>query len=306
MEIKELKELIESNKPIDNLIILKYSDNDFIIHQYLYQYRLNNNYDIQYVDNLTDLLAISTSNIFNDHSDCLNIFVTDNFTIKDERIKNLSNTVIITKKINKEYRILFENNIVEIPKLEAWQITDYINSLCPGLSDTSVSELIKICNNNIFRIDSEVRKISLFEEADQENLMQNFKRNDIFSDLSDKTIFDLSNALITRNKIKVSEVFKDIKNIDCEPFQLLTLLLNNFRNIINIQLGKSSTPESVGISPKQYWAIKKYSVGYYEADKLIKIFRELSDIDRKVKMGNFDVKYMIDYICLKIMQIADN
>lgn len=306
MDIKELKQLIELNKPIEKLLILKYSDNNFIPHQYINKYRENNNYSVAYVDNLTDLLSLKSINIFNDSSDMVTIFETDNFTITDTSIKDLSNTIIITKKINKEYKLLFEDNLVEIPKLEAWQLNDYVGSLCEGLSEDAVSYIVNTCNSDIFRIDNECKKIAIFDKRLQENLVKEFKMNDVFSDLSSNTVFDLSNALITRDKVKLSNVLRDIKNIDCEPFQLMALLINNFRNIIHIQLGNNKPPEAIGISPKQYWAIKKYSIGYYEADKLVKIFKELTAFDKTIKNGSLDPKYVIDLICIKIMQIADS
>ena len=101
----------------------------------------------------------------------------------------------------------------------------------------------------------------------------------------------------------MATVYKEIQNIDVEPFGLIALLINNFRNVIDVQLSRNATAESLGLSGKQFWAIKNYSCGFYNREELIEIFEFLNDIDYKIKSGELNTSILIDYIICKILTI---
>ena len=65
-------------------------------------------------------------------------------------------------------------------------------------------------------------------------------------------------------------------------------------------MGVNPTPESLGMSWGQFNAIK-HNCGYYSAAQLINILKLISDMDRRIKSGEFPTNIMRDYLILSIL-----
>lgn len=283
MNLQELKAHIENNTLKENLLIFT-GEGDFIFKQYLHKYVTDNDLDIKYIDSIDE---ISSSNMFAFSSNVLYLLETETF-IKESASHN---KVWVKCKKNKS-----KTDSIELPKLEEWQLEDYIKSKCTKLKDNEVKELLKYYKNNPFRLDLELDKICVADTY-------KYIKDQLYVDVADYMIFDVTNALVKRDKAKVSSIVTQLENIDVEPFGLLTLMTKNFRQLIDIQLAINPTPQSVGVSDKQYWVLKKYSSGYYNREELVKIYKWLLDIDKRIKNGELDTKYLNEYIITKIINI---
>jgi hypothetical protein len=65
-------------------------------------------------------------------------------------------------------------------------------------------------------------------------------------------------------------------------------------------MGVNPTPSSLGMSNGQFNAIK-YNCGYYSGNQLVNIMKLISDMDRKIKSGEFPTNIMRDYMILSIL-----
>lgn len=283
MNLQELKAYIENNTLKENLLIFT-GEGDFIFKQYLHKYVTDNDLDIKYIDSIDE---ISSSNMFAFSSNVLYLLETETFINEPAS----HNKVWVKCKKNKS-----KTDSIELPKLEEWQLEDYIKSKCTKLKDTEVKELLKYYKNNPVRLDLELDKICVADTY-------KYIKDQLYVDVADYMIFDLTNALVKRDKAKVSSIVTQLENIDVEPFGLLTLITKNFRQLIDIQLAINPTPQSVGVSDKQYWVLKKYNSGYYNREELVKIYEWLLDIDKRIKNGELDTKYLNEYIITKIINI---
>lgn len=292
MDIQELKSKIE-NKTIDSKpIVFHIQDNNFIAKQYIEEISKIIKLDIVYIDNLD-----YTFNLFEVEQNYIQVYVCDTFETLPELLDKKYTYIICKKLINSES---FEDLIVHVPKLENWQIIDYANSRCDGVDQSSLQELINNCNYNIYRLENELSKIYIFDKNKQQSIFNMMLEDNAFIDISKYKIFDFSNAIIKRDIKTIAAVFEKISSIDIEPIGLLTILVNQFRNIISIQLANNPTPESTGLKPNQFWAIK-HSCGLYNKDQLVKIYLFLTDIDRQIKTGDMPMNYLIDYLIVKVM-----
>jgi DNA polymerase III delta subunit len=88
--------------------------------------------------------------------------------------------------------------------------------------------------------------------------------------------------------------------MDTNPFGILTILLNNFRNLILVKANMNPTPENTGLDSKKLYAIKKTTTPF-TVEQLTIIFEMLCNIDLKVKSGELPTEIMVDYIMLKIL-----
>ena len=298
MKLEDLKSSIEANKYDYNFLIFIDKDSEFLSEQYIYAIKDILHKDLNYIEDINQVLK--SSSLFGGYeSDYLDIVKVDTFDTIDKRLFNKNNLIIVCKKISDEAKAFYNVYIVNFSKLENWQIKDYLYSMCDGLDDKQLEYILNITNNNIYRLQVEIDRITLFDKSVRSNIFKEFMGEGVLEDLSSYTIFNLTNAILKRDKSAVSNIYKELKSMDVEPIGLLTILYNNFRNIIKIQLTNNATPEGTNIPSKQFWAIK-HNCGIYTKQKLITIFIMLTDLDRKIKTGELNVSFLIDYILVNI------
>lgn len=297
LTIQELKKEIENNQITSLFCIFKYKDCDFLPFQYINAISRITKKDVIVVEELSELYY-NKNVLFNDNlgSDTIKVYIADTL---EELQGTIKEGYIICKKIKEEKSL--SEYIVEVPVLQEWQIKDYAYSNAEGVPTLELDKLVKVCGKDIYRLSSEIDKLRVFTEVERKHLFTEFLQNGVFSDLSRYTIFDLSNAIVKKDITTVTAIYKELDKMDVEPIGLVTVLLNNFRNIIKIQLAKNPSAQSLNMKPGQFWAIK-YLTGVYTREQLIFIFEFLTDIDRRIKTGIIPVNsFLIDYIILTIL-----
>ena len=300
MTLEELKTIIESNNIPEQLVVFKLTDNDFIPNQYInfigksFEVEIKESYS-ELVNNNVDIFSTGTNN-------SLKVLRVDNFDCEDEGIKNAKNTFIICNKINKKSQELFNDYIITVPKLEDWQIKDYAYSVGQGINEQNLDKLIHLCNGNIYRLEQELQRITLFPENQREYYFNSFINDGVFNDLSNYTIFSFSNALVKKDIKSLFEAYKDIKYIDVEPIGLLILMIDSIKKIIDVQLSVNSSPETLNMKPNQYWAVR-HSCGFYTKEQLMHIFSFLTELDKKIKLGEMPIDHLVDYIIIKMLGV---
>lgn len=297
MNNKELKQSILSNSLTSFGFIMKYSDNTFLSKTYIEAIAKNTNRQIVYIESLND---VPTSDIF-DLDTNIYVLIVDKYESEDEELPD--NVIVICKETDKEYK-----NIIEMEAIKEWQILDYVKALVPGLDEAQVKWLCEVCKYNVYRLYNECSKLNQFRRADQSDLFNEISSTDGYSDLNQLTIFNFTNALLKRDYKTVARVLSDIQAIDIEGTGTITLLLNNFGKVISIQLNPNATPESTGMTVKQFNAVKQ-NVGRYSNAELIQIYDFLTIADYRLKNGEFQFKpdnrpnnlKFVDYIACNIL-----
>ena len=303
MTIETLKTNLD-NKTLDDFYIFFNLETSFLSNQYVDAITQARGLKLIYIDDLRSLIP-DKNDIFGStetiDSSCLYVYKIDKFEDKDLQIKDIKNLIIVCNKIDDETKELFLPYIIEMPKLESWQIKDYVYSLADGVSTNKLDWLINISNNDIYRLHNEISKLNLFSIKEREYLFDLMVEEDAFIDLSNYVIFDLTNAILQKDIKKIRYMLEAVHSWDCEPLGLQTLLTNNFRNVLAVQLAPNSPPEKLGLSPKQVYAIRKNNTGYYSRDQLVEIFELISSCDYKMKNGDLSNDMLIDYMILNIL-----
>jgi DNA polymerase III delta subunit len=301
MDIRELKSKIECGTLEDDLLIFIYQDSDFLVRQYVKTISANKKLPLEYVEEESELISSMESNIFGmEENNTLKVFRGETITIDDIRLLREKNKIIIVKKLNDQLKKLYDRQIVTFPKLEEWQIRDYMYSILPGLDRKYIDWLIKNTNGDIYRLQNEADKLLVFDENEREILFLKMVDDDSFSDITSNTIFNFTNAITNRKIDEVKHIYSEIENIDIEPVGLVTVLHNNFKDILNVQMTTGATATSLGMNPKKFNAIK-YNSGKYSAQELRDIFRMVSSIDSRLKTGEMPVSMIIDYMMINIL-----
>lgn len=287
MDIKELKHDIEL-KTIENRFMIWILENEYskIIAD-------------QYINKLCDIWGLNRKaiNSLDDIPD-ESFVVDDNLYIinvdKWEDNRSHDNCIVLCNK---------SKNGIKIPGLNDWQIIDYVIPKLRGLDKEDLEWLLTYYNGNYFRFINDVNKISIFNESVQKLVFNQMIEDCQFDSLTNLTIWDLSNAIIKKDIRLIKEVLKVINYIDISPLGLSTVLLNNFRNIINIQTNPSCTANDLGISDKQFFVIKKYNVGYYTEKQLVDILEMLTNVEFLYKYEDLSLSNLIEYMICKILGV---
>lgn len=303
MDIKTLKENIES-KLSDIRFIFVNSEDSFLSNQYINAIAQKNELKIITVEEIRSLIP-NDNDIFGigDVIDetCLYVYKVDKFEEKDSDIMKIKHLIIVCDKIDSESKEIFKELVIEMPKLETWQIKDYAYSIADGVNTKKLDWLLTVSNNNIHRVHNELSKLTPFIPKERDYVFDMMVEDDAFVDLSNFVIFDLSNAIIKKDIKTIAKILEDIKKIDVEPLGLQVILTNQFRNIISVQMSPNASAEKLGMNPKQFYAISKYSCGYYTREQLVEIFDVVSKCDYLLKNGDVPNDKLVDYMILHIL-----
>ena len=175
-DLKSIKTSIENNTYQCSFTIFKYSNVDFIPYQYVNEISKQRNLSVEIVEDLALFTKPATS-IFGGSSisdSILYLYIVDKFECLSERISRYNNLIVICKTIDKDTEKLFQQYIVSVPKLEDWQIADYVYSLAEGVDTKLLDSLIKVCNNDIYRLDQELKKIKIFDKQERNFVFNQF------------------------------------------------------------------------------------------------------------------------------------
>ena len=307
MDLQSIKNSVQNKQLIKGLTIFVCKYGNFIPLQYVEWY-LHNKIEVEYIDDLSSIFnsSVGLFDSFMDYSNKLYVFSCELLDTDISKISSLlktdKNLFIICEKVLEEISKQFSDNIVYVPKLEKWQIEDLAYSMADGAEQKDIEYILKVCGNDINRLYKELEKISLFSTEERKSVVKDFIYDGIFNDLSHYSIFDLSSCIIKRDLNILKIIYSEISNIDCDPLGLVGILIKNFRDIISVQCSNNPSPESCGIEPKKFWAVK-YSCGFYSRDQLVKIYEMLTSIDRRLKTGELNTDIIIDYIITYILSV---
>lgn len=300
MQITEVKNII-SNKNYDGqFFIFQYADNKFVAQQYARKIINDFQFELIYKDEIDNSIKTFSSIFGESNNNYLRVFDIDELNTLNYDIASEKNLIIICKKISDQIKSIYEDNIVIIPKLEDWQIKDFVYSIGDGINESDLDKLIDLCDNNIYRLSMELDKMIIFPLSIRKNIFNEFNIDGVFNDLSDATIFDFCSAILKKDINKLTQIYIQLDRIDVNPLGFISILYQNIKDLIKIQTISNATPENTKIAKNKFYAIKYNNLNKFSSYQLIQIFKLLSSIDKKIKLGQLDINDLLDYIVVSI------
>ncbi len=302
MTLLELKTAIEQAAVGDELVIFNYEDVPFVADQYVREISRIKNMPVQYIESL-DSIVSGFADIFgmSQMNDGIRVYRAAEIETLPDKLKYEKNLYIIVNKIrDKDSANNYADSTVIIPKLEGWQLTDYMYSVAEGVDRKNLDWLIKASDGDIYRLENELDKFRLFSESERKFLFDDMLLEGAFQDLSSFNVFNITNSVTSRDYESLKNALAEIKSFDAEPLGIVTLLYQGFRKLIQVWLAKNPTPESTGLKSGMIYAINKQPRVYSKA-QLLKAFLLLTDIDKQLKSGNIDTKWLVDYLVCRIL-----
>lgn len=303
MTLQELKTAIEEKSVNDDLVIFQYEDVPFVADQYILEISKIKNKSIQYIDSL-DTLVSNSFDIFgmSETDDSIRVYKCNELENIPDKLRYEKHLYIVVNKLrDKDVKSRFDEFIVVIPKLEGWQLQDYVYSVAEGIDRKHLDWLISASNNDIYRLENELDKFRLFQETERKFLFNDMLHDGAFVDLSAFNVFNITNAVTTRDLETLKSALKEIKSFDAEPLGVVTLLYQGFKKLIQVWLALNATPESTGLKSNVIYVLNKQP-RVYTKEQLISCFKLLTDVDRKLKTGTLcEMNYLIDYLICRIL-----
>lgn len=304
MNIQEVKESIENKTIDDNPIIFVYDDNPFVAFQYINEISKIKGKHISYLETIEDIGKIH-SDLFGVQKidDGIRVFRTEEISSLDDSIRYEKNLYIIVHKLKLDGKSTiekFKSIILKLPKLEDWCIKDFMYSLAPGVKKEYLDWLQSAANNDIYRIDNELAKLSLFSDKEQSIIFDEMLTDRSFVDISSFNVFNITNSVTSRDMVTLQSSLEEIKSFDAEPLGVVTLLYQAFKKIILVWLASNPTTESTGLKSNVIWAVKNQP-RVYSKDQILNCFLLLTDIDKRLKTGEIEIPWLIDYVICKCL-----
>ena len=300
MNCEELKNKILNNTLDDSFLVFVYPDNKFVVDQYVDEIATRKGLTKTYIDSLQDI-AVSANEFFEVAKDKLYVLYSDKMTLAGD-LTEYTNTIVVCKELTniKEY----SQYVVKFDKLTEDQIKEYMEVLCPGLGQSNIDWLYNTASGDIYRIYFELMKIKGFSESSQANVFNTIKSEGGYRDLNSLTIFNFINAFLKKDSNLIRICLENLDVIDIEGTGVVTLLIRNLKNIIDIQTNPRATPESLQMSEKQFRAIKA-NCGKYNLIQLVNMFEFLTGIDYRLKSGQLEIpenSQLVGYLMTHLMR----
>ena len=299
MTCKELKNRVLNKTVDDSFLILLYTDTPFVINQYINQIAKDKKLDKVYIDSLKDIDS-NVNNFFGTNENLLYILNTGTFKVEED-LSKYKNVIVIYKSV--EGLDSFDG-VVNFGKLTKEDILEYMQLLCPEISINNLEWLYDITGGDIYRIDNELNKLKLFTGT-QSTLFEQIKNEHGYSDLNSSTIFSCINAFINKDIKTLADILSHLDVIDVEGTGLVTLLIRNIKNILDIQTNPKATAASTKMSDKQFYVVKK-NCGKFTTAQLINMFEFLTEVDYRLKSGQLELdnSAFVGYILNNVMEIG--
>lgn len=267
------------------------------------------NYDLEESSINNVIEELNTFNLFGDKK---LVIVKNTNKIEDEIFINYlsnpsDNILVLTseeeldkrKKVNK--KILEVSNIINTKDID---LSKYIKEeLKEYKIDIKDINLIKErCNNNFFKISNELDKLKLLKYEEKEITEKDIL--EIIKKSYDTNIYDLTNAINQKNIKKSLEVFYELLNNNEEELRILGSLANNYRTLLQIknltiEYKDEEIIDKLKMHPYRLKMLKK-ETNNYTKEELIKLIKQLGNIDINIKKGLVDKKDALELFLINL------
>lgn len=205
----------------------------------------------------------------------------------------------------------FKSNIFTV-KPESVDISE-IYPDCKCVSKDNRDELFKRCNYSVTKFLLEFHKLLNYKDYfdsitpcsehdfyDINDIFDLLMSNNCFVNMVNDDMFKLSEYIMTQQIDKVYKFIEDANKTDFD-FGLLSVLYNNFRNLyIYGCASKTGRLDTTSLSSFIQKNMSRY-LQYYNSQRILKILSFLQNLDYKIKSGNIDSDYALNYMLCGVL-----
>lgn len=192
-------------------------------------------------------------------------------------------------------------------KLENW-IKKRIEDSGIKISSEVCSKLILYAGNDLWRLDNEIKKLSLYKKTKLSDDKINVTLEDIEKNVTaeaNSNIFSYVESLASKTTKNAFIALNNLINSGENELKILVMIVYQYRVmlIINDLLSKNLSLNEIGKRSKIHpFVIKKNMmiIKRYDYSRLVSIYLNLADIDQGIKKGAIDPKLALDLLTAKL------
>ena len=180
-------------------------------------------------------------------------------------------------------------------------LSNYIRDKGYSISSDSVDLIISKVGYELSNIINELDKLFIYKDTDKKITKEDIEN--VITKNIEKNIFELTNAIINRNKDKIMEIYNDLILAKEDPIKLLVTLSNQLRLILQVKLmrrGGYSEKEIVTTLKEHPYRINLAMKSSFEINDLKKKMLKLSELDYKIVTGEVDKFFGFEMFLLEI------
>ncbi len=285
----------------DNLDILFLKVNEIIKNN---QLNIDNliTYDMEEVNILDAIQDLDTYSLFNEQKIvlCKNCSflssikseIEHNIESLEKYLNNQNPNNILILSVNKSDG---KKNIVKLIK-EKCQVIEtnidifkYIKDYTKGytIKDDVIRYLMINTNDDITHITNELEKLMALKDSEKEITKEDIDL--IVIKKIDSNIFDLIDAIISKNKEKSLRIYNEMINYGEDIFKIFVSLSNQIRLIYQVKVLKNLTNDEIADKLKlknvKQVAALRYKIDKYTNSELTSYLHKLAIMDEEIKLG---------------------
>ena len=307
MNLLELKKQI-TNKSLNKIYYFT-GDEWKVMNIYIHQIAKASNSKLEYVDSIKDVIDnVKQKSILSTKS-CY-VMRDDKEYLSNEKLWDKINElnkdnilIFILSSIDKRSKFYkrFKDDIVTFDKLNELTLTKYINNAIT-LENASVKKLIEVCEYDYGRILLEIDKIKNYGSDYNNAFLTLLANGEIYQPPKD-AVFDLIDAILSRNAILSYRLYKDCKDIGEANLVILSNLFNSTRATYQVQsfVGNGDICNITGLKQGQIYACQK-RLYRYTNEELIYIMKLTQKVEAGIKQGTIPDEISIEYLLANIFK----
>lgn len=207
------------------------------------------------------------------------------------------------KKITKELTKICK--VTECNKIDNYRINDYVSNYIRdngySISSSSVELLISKVGYDLSNIMNELDKLFIYKDSDKKITKEDIE--EVITKNLEKNIFELTNAIVNKNKTKINQIYKELTLSGEDPIKLLITLSNQFRLILQVKLMRQSgysEKEIVSTLKEHPYRINLAMNSSYTITDLKNKMVKLSQLDYDIVTGKVDKYFGFEMFLLEI------
>ena len=206
------------------------------------------------------------------------------FVVKDEKLDQRKKITKLVSKVSKVY----DCNKIESYRLSNY-IKDYIISKGYSISSSSIDLIISKVGYELSNIIKELDKMFIYKLDDKKITKEDVL--DVITNNIENNIFELTNAIVNKEKDKVISIYNDLIKSGEDPIKLIVTISNQFRLMLQVKIMRNSgysEKEIVSILKEHPYRISIAMKSNYNVNDIKKILLKLSSLDYDIVKGNKD------------------
>ena len=206
------------------------------------------------------------------------------------------------KKIVKQ--LLQQAEVFKYDKVNHYRLSDSTRKAVKRreavIDDDALELLLSRCDESLERVANEVEKLCLYSKHITYQVVDKLVNKPL-----DENIFDLTNAILSKDRQKIFSIYHDLMILNEEPIKLIVSIANQMRLHYQVKLldRKGYTDQEIGkilgVNPYRLKYVRQEGKNF-QLDELIQSIDQLSKLDVKIKTGKLDKKVGLELFLIRI------